>query len=40
VFGRELMFGRPVLGHGDDEGDLIVDVAAARQADNLFFGTT
>ena len=35
-FGGELMFSRPVLCHGDDEGDRIVDVAAARQADSSF----
>ena len=31
------MFDRPVLCHGDDEGDRVVDVAAARQADSSLF---
>ena len=36
-FGEKLMFSRPVLCHGDDEGDRVADVAAARQADSSFF---
>ena len=36
-FGGKPMFSRPVLCHGDDEGDRVVTVAAIRQADSSFF---